>query len=66
MIAASPIDGFRSSTVMRHDLGSDMAGAWGRSRLRVCRMIFSYQYLAILVIVNGFFEVPLGWAGQYQ
>ncbi|MDC1407920.1 hypothetical protein N8524_06290 [Candidatus Puniceispirillum sp.] len=51
---------------MLHDLGSDMAGAWGRGRLRVCRMIFSYQYLAILVIVKGFFEVPLGWAGQYQ
>jgi hypothetical protein len=51
---------------MRHDLGSDMAGVWGMSRLRVCQMIFSYQYLAILVIVNGFFEVPLGWAGQYQ
>jgi hypothetical protein len=35
-------------------------------QLRACRMIFSYQYLAIPMIVTEFFEGLLGWAGQYQ
>jgi hypothetical protein len=38
---------------MLHDLESDMAGDRGKGRLRVCRMIFSYQYLPDLVIVTG-------------
>jgi len=29
MIAASPIDGFPSLSIMLIDLGSDMAGTWG-------------------------------------
>ena len=54
MIAASPIDGFLSPSIVLSDLGSSVAGAGGNMPIARLTNDFFYQNLATLAIVTGF------------